>query len=82
MATGLSLALFFYLVSRRLDLPLSETGFSLTDEPAAGGVVQLPATRRGGPARGDETNLPRWLRPSVQAARFTTADDGPREHGD
>lgn len=58
--TGVGVAIFWLLLRRR------------PEPPMAAGAASTPAVGMGAPARpvpGEEAALPRWLRPSLQAAR-------------
>ncbi len=72
-ATAGGLVMFFGLSRRTLDtepvviLPTDE-GSTSTTTPAGEGRQPDRARR----LTGDEAHLPRWLRPSVQAARYNT----------
>jgi hypothetical protein len=58
--TGVGVAIFWVLLRRR------------PESPIAAGAASAPAAGMGVPARpapGEEAALPRWLRPSLQAAR-------------
>lgn len=72
-ATGGGLAVFFLLGRRDLEA----VGAGPATSTASGTGADLSSSVAGPPARrrrqtGDEAQIPRWLRPSVQAARYRT----------
>ena len=76
VATGGGLAAFVFLVRRGSAV---ESSVALA---TGGGVGSGPSAPESGPPprrrkqTGDETQLPRWLRPSVQAARYARPGQG------